>query len=123
MTNNYQYYYLVAVKFSRLILTICLTIHYFFLFDIVLRRGSIKTSWLNKGLLVLLFELVIQLAQRAAKQNHNSLPITLCSFRRNRSPAHIYVGHYFGLYVGANNHSIDMEFLLAYALNTRFDFY
>ena len=81
----HQYFYSVIIKFSRLVLTPCLTIDYFSLVDIVLRRGSSKTSWLSKGLM-LLFELVIPLVHRADKQNRNFVSTTFCSFGRNRSP-------------------------------------
>ena len=73
--------YSVNVKFSRLMLTPCLTIDSFF----ALRRGSIKTSWLSKGL-ILLLELVIPLLHRADKQSRNFVLTTFCSSGRNRSP-------------------------------------
>ena len=81
----HQYFYFVIVTFSRLILTPCLTIDSFSLVDIALKLGSIKTSWLSKGL-VLLFELVIPSVHRANKQNRNFVSTTFCSFGRNRSP-------------------------------------
>ena len=58
----HQYFYSIVIEFSRLILTSRLTVDSFSLVDIALRRRSIKTSWLSKGL-ILLFELVIPLMQ------------------------------------------------------------
>ena len=115
----HQYFYSVIIKFSRLVLTPCLTIDYFSLVDIVLRRGSSKTSWLSKGLM-LLFELVIPLVHRADNKTATLYQQLFAPLEGTEVLANRNVGHLFGLYVGANSQNIDMEFLLAYALDTRY---
>ena len=117
----YQYFCSIIIKFSRLILTPCLTIDSFSQVNVALRHGSIKTCWLRQGL-TLLFEIVIPLVHRADKQSRNFASTTFYSFGRKENLAHRNVGHFFVLYAGANSRSIDMEFLLAYPLDTRFDF-
>ena len=90
----HQYFYCVTAKFSRLL---CLTIDSFSPVDIALRRGSIKTSLLIKGL-ILFLELVIQLV--------HIVPInkTATLYQQHFAPlegvevlAHRNVGNCFGL--------------------------